>query len=382
MSVYKPQKSRYWHYDFQYQGSRFHGSTGQERKGAALEVERRKRRAASLGEMDPREVPTLQQACSTWWTETGQHLRTADDVWNRIKIVLRLIGKDVLVTEIEQSAVNRAVQRRRSETYSKAKPKKGVRPKRYAVAPATVNADIVGILRRVLRHVAKDKRIKPLLQEIAWGELRLDEPEPYLRIYSPAQRAAWRGECDEVASFALDMLLSYGLRFGELFFPPSAYHPASDVGDAFLLIDKRKKQLMVLPLRDDDARQIAARAGRANAAGLGSIWLEQAPGGKLAEVSYHGLHSRLLSAAARAGLTMPSVIHGTRHHAGTMMLKRTQNLKSAQQLLGHANIASTMRYAHVLTGDLKAALEQESRNSPEAPAGGDEFTPPKQRRRR
>jgi site-specific recombinase XerD len=54
---------------------------------------------------------------------------------------------------------------------------------------------------------------------------------------------------------------------------------------------------------------------------------------------------------------MSRVIHGTRHHAGTTMLGKTGNLRLTQQLLGHADMKSTMRYAHALEADLRAALE-------------------------
>lgn len=380
MSVYKPAKSRFYHYDFQYQGRRFHGSTGQEARRAAEEVERRRRRSASLHELDISEIPTLHQAASAWWLERGKHLRTADDVWRRIATNLRLIGKDTLVTEIDQSMIAGAIRKRRQESFTRSKAKDA---RRHPIAPATVNGDLVTLLRRVLRHAARDSRVK--LPVINWGELRLPEPEPYFRLYTPAQREAWRQECDDVARFALDLLLTYGLRFGELYFPPEAFHPAEgDTEDdvPFLAIEKRKRQMMVLPLRSDDARRIAARVSRAIAAGIPSIWIEQTARGKLVEVGYQALISRLRTAARRAGLTMPMVIHGTRHHAGTMILKRTQNLKAAQQLLGHVSIASTMRYAHVMTRDLKAALELESRNSPEPTAAEEAKAPLKQRRRR
>jgi integrase len=82
-----------------------------------------------------------------------------------------------------------------------------------------------------------------------------------------------------------------------------------------------------VPLREEHARELAARIGRARAAGLEHPWF-------------------------------------------------VDNLKLSQRLLGHANIQSTMRYAHALEGDLRAALEDEtdasSRNSPEAKSGTDE----------
>ena len=343
----------------------------------------------TLGELDIDEVPNLHQASSAWYLAKGQHLATAEDCFVRINTLLRILGPGDKVTEIEEVDIDRGMQRRRLESYTKAKRKlvkgKWVEPTRYPIQPATVNAEFITLLRRILKHAAKDKRVKALMPQIEWKDLRLPEPEPYLRIYTPEQRAAWRAQCDPTAAFFLDLLFTYGPRFGELFFHPDRFYPAeaSEEGLPFVHIEKRKKKMMVLPLRDDDARQIAARVGIARANKLPNIWVETGPGGKLVSVTYDGMHARLESAAARAGLgDMPSVIHGTRHHAGTVMLQRTRNLKSSQQLLGHVSIQSTMRYAMVLNHDLRDALEQESRNSPGPDFGDADFSPPKQRRRK
>jgi len=47
--------------------------------------------------------------------------------------------------------------------------------------------------------------------------------------------------------------------------------------------------------------------------------------------------------------------HDTRHTAATRVL-RASNLKVAQRLLGHADIATTTKYAHALDDDIRAAL--------------------------
>jgi hypothetical protein len=52
MTVYLPKNSRYWAYDFQLKGRRYHGSTGVETKRKAEEVERRIRGQAATGELD------------------------------------------------------------------------------------------------------------------------------------------------------------------------------------------------------------------------------------------------------------------------------------------------------------------------------------------
>ena len=92
------------------------------------------------------------------------------------------------------------------------------------------------------------------------------------------------------------------------------------------------------------------------------------------------MKARLRSAAKRAGLTQPRLVHGIRHHVGTSNLAATGDLRMTQSLLGHADIKSTLIYAHALDNGLRAALN--SRNSPGAPEPDAEFTVAKQRRRR
>ncbi len=58
--------------------------------------------------------------------------------------------------------------------------------------------------------------------------------------------------------------------------------------------------------------------------------------------------------------------HAMRHHSAMNILRATENLRVTQRLLGHADIKSTMVYAHALEADVKNGLAKLSRNSPEA----------------
>lgn len=408
MSVYKSSKSPYWQYDFQHKGRRFHGSTGVETRRKAEDVERQIRERAARGE-DLEPVLTLDQAAGQWWIEVGQHLTTAEDAKRRIGICLRLIGKTRPITEISTKVINTAIERRRAETYAKGpdRPAKDGKPaklaKRYPLTNATVNADLVGIVRRILRRARKTWEVKGL-PEIDWQSLTLPEPAPKVQYYTTSQQQAWMAQCDATAAEALQILLTYGLRFNELFFAPNAFDPGLGTGDEGqdeprLILNRRKGDVpKVVELRADDARRIAARVGRATKAKLETVWFEQeapapalakvtrgAKGGeaKLVPVTYYGLQARLNSAAKRAAIEPGRVIHGLRHHAGTEALRRGKSLKLAQDLLGHKDIKSTLRYAHALQGDLRHLVESESRNSPGQPeAEGEEFVVPQRVRGR
>lgn len=381
MSVYKPAKSRFFQYDFVLQGARHHGSTGQVTRRAAEKYEARLREEIAEGTAGSRKDVTLDAAAGRWWDDVGRHRGDAVDVERRLEVLGQLIGDSTRLRDIDAETVVQAIQKRRAMPYRKSD---AAEAKRYLPSAATVNRDIIETLRPVMRYADELWGKKGLkLHSIRWGKLRLEEPSGLVKIYAAAEQAAWRAECGPTAGLALDLLLTYGPRFGELFFELADFDPDGprlSIRSRMMANGERRRGRKrdvgahVIPLRQDHAREIAARVSRARAADLDHIWYvevkdERSGEVKLEPLTYYGLQARLNSAAERAGVSPGRRIHGTRHHAGTSVLRRTGNLTLAQKLLGHANIQSTLRYAHALEEDLRAALEDEidgsSRNNPE-----------------
>jgi site-specific recombinase XerD len=59
----------------------------------------------------------------------------------------------------------------------------------------------------------------------------------------------------------------------------------------------------------------------------------------------------------RADLPEDLRFHDLRHDFGTKLLRKTQNLRLVQKALGHADIKTTVKYAHVLDEEVRQGME-------------------------
>jgi site-specific recombinase XerD len=80
--------------------------------------------------------------------------------------------------------------------------------------------------------------------------------------------------------------------------------------------------------------------------------------------AYHRLFETLANAATRAGCSAPVTPHRLRHTYATEMLRLGVGLPALMQLLGHNDIAMTMRYLQVTQQDLQREFRQARQNAP------------------
>jgi integrase len=74
-------------------------------------------------------------------------------------------------------------------------------------------------------------------------------------------------------------------------------------------------------------------------------------------LTYEGMKSAWRRAIERAGVE-DFRFHDNRHTAATRLLRSGANLKVVQKLLRHSDIATTSKYAHVTTDDVRDAMER------------------------
>lgn len=371
MSVYKPPKSPYFQYDFVVARRRYHGSTGVESRRAAEGVERKKRLEAAAGTLGEASQMTLNIACGRWWKEVGKDKRSAPDLERRLALVANLIGPSTPIADITTARVSEAIEKRRAIPFSRSR-KKGAR--KFLPSNSTANRDVIDTLRPVLRRARKAWGATGL-PDIDWGELRLDEPKPKPKEFTEAEMALIMGA---VRPHWHDMIRfgeRYGARLGELFFPLADLDIADRDNARVKLRDRKGGDDHILPLLPEDAAWLAARLGRAKAAGLDTVWFRELKAGKLVALAYGGAESAVRRAMTSTGLRASKGAkgpHALRHNAGMKFLRATGNLRATQKLLGHASIQSTLVYAHAMEADVKAGLAAISRNSPEPNCADDE----------
>ncbi len=152
-----------------------------------------------------------------------------------------------------------------------------------------------------------------------------------------------------VAQTALEMLYSTGLRVSELL--GIRRHLVAGGTDTLIVRGKGGKERMVLlsrPARDAAAALVAGTSGP---------WLFAGRDPRRA-MTRQGLGLVLKQVALEAGLDPARVSpHVLRHSFASHMLARGADLRSLQMLLGHADIATTQIYTHVLAERLQELVQ-------------------------
>jgi integrase/recombinase XerC len=184
--------------------------------------------------------------------------------------------------------------------------------------------------------------------------LRVDEARSLLETAAERADDASPVSVRDVA--ILELLYATGIRVGELC--------GLDVDD----LDHERRVLRVLGKgRKERTVPYGLPAGRAVAAwlrhgrpallapGAGAALFLGARGGRIDQRAVRTLvHARLADVPGAPDLGP----HGLRHTAATHLLEGGADLRSVQELLGHASLATTQIYTHVTTDRLRSAYRQ------------------------
>jgi integrase/recombinase XerD len=168
-----------------------------------------------------------------------------------------------------------------------------------------------------------------------------------------AAARAWRGSEGVRVLCLVELLYATGLRISELVTLPYA---AALRDPRFLLVRGKGGRERVVPLGEPARNALAVYLecrARFLPDGRPSRWLFPSRGGA-GHLTRQRCGQLLKELAARAGLD-PSRLspHVLRHAFASHMLDHGADLRSVQQMLGHADIATTQIYTHVLSDRLR-----------------------------
>lgn len=348
-------KSPYYQFDFvltiEGQRRRFHGSTGETTKARAKRFEdAEKRRVKDEG---PNDHLTLGEACLRYHEEVIKGKASEVDELIAMRHCCRLIGSERRLVTLTTDDFAIAVRKRAGETKGKNNPK--------LLAPATVNRQIVEIMRKVMRRAKRSWNVRIDLDNFAWTEIRLKEPKERVRefVADEAERF-WEALRPDYGPF-IWFLLARGLRVNAVIGMTTDHldEPRSRIriwikGEGFVWVPVTREQMAV----------ITQEAGKAPGKAVWSYEMQRHPHrGKRKAISYESLKRTMKTTLKNAGI-VDFKIHDLRHDFASKLLRATGDLALVQKSLRHADISSTVRYAHVLDEDVRDGLEALQTKSP------------------
>ena len=351
MSVYKTPKSPYWQYDFQYKGLRFHGSTGQKTRRKAEQVERHEREKAAL-RGKKREPMPLGEAAARYFSEIAEHQPSAQWTFELLESLIAALGAKALLSEIDDDRLAEAVAKLRGQRSRSG----GV------LSNGSVNRRterLRAIFRRAHRVWKRDIGEMPdwqahLLPEADERKRHLNDETREALLAAIAQR---RPDYEPMFRFAF----LTGMRLGNII---RLTWSQVDFATRRITVKVKSKKPGGREVRIPVTRPMLALL--AEQKGQHPIYVftyvcskprGRRRRGERYPFSKGGWRKVWAKALKDVGLG-DFRFHDIRHDSATRTLRVSGNLKIVQKQLGHADIASTMRYAHVLDEDVMQAMEE------------------------
>lgn len=358
MSVYRPKGSPYFHFDFQFRGKRYCGSTGQASRRAAEQFEARERQKAALPTV-ARPPITLDEACGLR-QDAIEHKPCWPTERPMLKALIVSLGTNRLLADIQQIDLMRHFAKRRAGRKD-----------------SSVNREIEAT-RAVWRLAAKARFDVGEMPD--WGALLYDIPERTPRELSWVEEDRLLPKIRDDLAGACLMALRSGWRQQEVL---SLRWSDVDFGNAEAVTRIKGGDIVRRPLT---AEMVALIANQPKVGPFVFTYVCQKTcprhrdrRGRLQPARMKGERYPLTktvlrkpwAAAKKAAGIEGFRFHDLRHTAGTRIVRATGNIALAKRALQHRSIRSTLRYAHVLNDDVRIGLDAaKSRNSPERPEAG------------
>lgn len=356
MSVYRRKGSPYWQYDFTVAGLRFRGSTETADKEQAKGIAA-KHRASALNQQHfpTKESMTIGQAFGRYFEEVAEFQPSADDTFRQLDRMEKDFGSGALLSRVQDSQIAERIARRRSDTFRK-----------HPISNATVNRE-TELLRRVYRRAVKVWNVD-IGAMPDWAGLLLPESAGRTRALTGSEVPAL---LDAVQRRFPDLLapVRFSLMTGVRLMNALSLRWSQVDFDArrVMFRTKSKKpggEILNIPIDGLLLTEIANQSGlHPEFVFTYEVRRKRGPRlkGQRKPFTKTGWRKDWKKALEDAGID-DFRWHDLRHTYATGALQRTRDIYMVKRMLGHRDIRSTERYAHVLDQDLRAGMEATARH--------------------
>lgn len=353
MSVYKPKNSPHFHYDFQFKNCRFYGSTGCTTERLAKQYEARERQNAALPIVAKPPI-TIDYACGLYaeYADRQPSWKTTEYL---LTDIVRQLGTNRTLAEISQRDLMAYFAKRRVSG------RKGRR------SNSTINREVENI-RAVWRRAAKARYDIGEMPD--WAALMLKvNVQPYAELPNDLTQDELLAAIRQDVRPAVEFLLMGGWRRNEVL---GLRWSDLDVPNRMAWTILKGGDVVQRPLTND-MLLIAINQPRVGPFVFTYLCQRSTSGGqsraKRSRGERYPLSVTVLRDAWEAARDVAQLkirLHDLRHTRASRIVRATGSLTAAQKALQHRNIKTTMRYVHVLSDEVRDALDaSESRNSPE-----------------
>lgn len=343
--------------DFRDRGRRvqFDTKTKNVKKAKVLE---RNLRETTRRELDQLEVSakgplTLDVAAVRYWNERGQYHANSGDTHRDLHRIVQYFGKSARLDKITDSEVAALVAWRSAQTVGgKLTRKDGMLMPR--LKPATVNRTTTELLKHLFGRAKRVWRYS-FPEEPNWSEHLLREPTERIRELQVHEGVALDANVREDYAPWLEFARMTGrrraetlIRWSEVNWETNQIISSGKDGKPIITQITTQVRALLEPLIGHHPECVFTYIARKTRDGRVR--------GQRYPITYEGSKTEWRRIQACASLR-DLRFHDLRHDFGSKLLRQSGNLKLAQKAMNHADIKTTMRYAHVLDEEITDALE-------------------------
>ncbi len=248
-----------------------------------------------------------------YWQDKGRHLKSEDATFRYFERFMAIMGKDTPVMSINERTLVAFAAKLRGQS-------------ERVISAVTINRHF-SMLRAAFRYA--NRVYKADIPSIDWTTIRARENEPRVRYASAPDLATLLAAADTRIRPIIIAAVSLGLRKGNIL--NMRWHQVDMQGRTITVPRTKGHKPLVLRIA---APLLAAL----------STMPQRRPESRVFDIR----NFRRLWIAARTGCNMQDFrFHDLRHSFATHALMNGASLAELQRALGHSDIKTTMRYAHV-----------------------------------